>query len=362
ESTAIFREIEDRWGVAFALQGLARVAASSGRASDAASLLGASDALREELGVDMSPPLRVYRDATIAIALPHLGEAAFWSAWTDGKNRDDPPALAPAEAPAVVVDLRIRALGAFETHVRNHRVEKTEWGSSRARELLAFIACHPEGCTKAQIGLALWPDASPGQLRNTFHVTMHRLRHALAVPDAIQVDGDRYRLNPTLTCEFDADLFEREVPAAIRDLRRRSTGSPRPEDVEGRGTDVTPALEAALARYRGDFLAGEPVGEWADEWRDRLRQLHVEGLDALGRALMERGRHADAADAFRTLLIADPVNEDACRRHMICLDRLGDRAGALRAYDALVRALRDELGVRPGRETAALRDKLVSTM
>jgi DNA-binding SARP family transcriptional activator len=46
---------------------------------------------------------------------------------------------------------------------------------------------------------------------------------------------------------------------------------------------------------------------------------------------------------------------------MICLDHLGDRTGALRAYDTLVRALRDELGVRPGRETAALRDKLVST-
>jgi predicted ATPase/DNA-binding SARP family transcriptional activator len=347
ESMGIFREIEDRWGVAFALQGLARVAASSGRASDAAALLGASDALREELGVDVSPPLRAYQEATIAIALPALGEAAFWSAWTNGKNQTDPPALAPAEAPAAVVDLRIRVLGAFETHVRNHRVEKTEWGSSRARELLAFIACHPDGCTKAQIGLALWPDASPGQLRNTFHVTMHRLRHALAIPDAIQVEGDRYRLNPALTREFDADLFEREARAAIRDLRR--------------GTDATPALEAALARYRGDFLAGEPAGEWADERRDRLRQLHVEGLDALGRALMERGRHADAAEAFRTLLEADPVNEEACRRQMTCLDRLGDRAGALRAYDALVRALRDELGVRPGRETAALRDKLVST-
>jgi DNA-binding SARP family transcriptional activator len=45
---------------------------------------------------------------------------------------------------------------------------------------------------------------------------------------------------------------------------------------------------------------------------------------------------------------------------MICLTQLGDRAAALRAYDALVRALRDELGVRPERETAALRDKLVS--
>ena len=54
----------------------------------------------------------------------------------------------------------------------------------------------------------------------------------------------------------------------------------------------------------------------------------------------------------------DPVNEDACRRQMICLANLGDRASALRAYDALVRALRDDLGVQPARDTVALREKL----
>lgn len=43
---------------------------------------------------------------------------------------------------------------------------------------------------------------------------------------------------------------------------------------------------------------------------------------------------------------------------MTCLAHLGDRASALRAYDALVRALRRDLGVTPARETVALRDKL----
>jgi DNA-binding SARP family transcriptional activator len=76
---------------------------------------------------------------------------------------------------------------------------------------------------------------------------------------------------------------------------------------------------------------------------------------------MEGGNYAEAADAFEALLARDSVNEEACRRQMICLTQLGDRAGALRAYDALVRALREELGVRPERETTSLRDKLVST-
>ena len=360
ESLTLFRDIEDRWGMAHVLLGHARLSAASAQSARAAALLGTADTLREELSIELSPPDRQYRDATIATALTTIGEPAFWCAWAEGRKQplDDavaaalaPPATAstdsaPAPAADAALDLKISALGVLEVHTPQGRVEKSQWGSNRARELLLFLACNRDGYTKAQIGLALWPDASPAQLRNTFHVTLHRLRHALGIPDAIQVDGDRYRINPSLAWEIDADLFEREVRAAVRDLRA--------------GVDATAALAAACSRYRGDFLAGEAVGEWADERRDRLRRLHLGGLETLGRALMERERYIEAADAFAALLALDPVNEDACRRHMICLAHLGDRASALRAYDALVRALRDDLGVKPGRDTVALRDKLAT--
>jgi predicted ATPase/DNA-binding SARP family transcriptional activator len=359
EALELCRDIDDRWGVTFALQGLARVAAASGQAERAAAMLGTADRLRDELGMDLYPQAKAFQAATTAEALARIAEPAFWCAWAEGKQRPfselvadvaSPPAeAAPAAAArpdSPAADLRVRALGGLEVFVRARRVERSEWGSSRARELLAFLACHPDGSTKSQIGLALWPDASPGQLRNTFHVTLHRLRHALSLADAVVVDGERYRLNPALAREFDAELFEREVRAGMRELRT--------------GTDATASLEAAVARYRGDFLAGERAGEWADERRERLHQLHLDALDALGRAQMERGRYAEAAEAFAAVLAVDPVNEDACRRRMISLTELGDRAGALRAYDALARALRDELGVRPDRATATLRDKLVS--
>ena len=360
ESLALFRDNEDRWGLAHVLLGHARLSAGSGQPARAAALLGTADTLREELSIELSPPDREYRDATIGTALTTIGEPAFWCAWAEGRKQPLDDAVAAALAPPVTVsgdvasapaseaplDLKIAALGVLEVHTRQGRVEKSQWGSNRARELLLFLACNRDGCTKAQIGLALWPDASPAQLRNTFHVTLHRLRHALGIPDAIQVDGDRYRINPSLAWELDADLFERDLRASVRDLRA--------------GADATAALAAACARYRGDFLAGETVGEWADERRDRLRRLHLGGLETLGRALMERERYIEAADAFAALLALDPVNEDACRRHMICLAHLGDRASALRAYDALVRALRDDLGVKPGRDTVALRDKLAT--
>jgi DNA-binding SARP family transcriptional activator len=49
----------------------------------------------------------------------------------------------------------------------------------KPRELLYYLLSHPEGRTKEQIVLALWPDASASQLRSSFHDTMFRLRRAL---------------------------------------------------------------------------------------------------------------------------------------------------------------------------------------
>ncbi|MGH8723129.1 MAG: tetratricopeptide repeat protein, partial [Burkholderiales bacterium] len=53
ESLRTFRDIGDRWGMAFALQGLARAAARSRQAARAAALLGAADLLREEIGIEL---------------------------------------------------------------------------------------------------------------------------------------------------------------------------------------------------------------------------------------------------------------------------------------------------------------------
>ena len=77
------------------------------------------------------------------------------------------------------MQLRVLALGPLQVFVDGPIDRVAAWGSARPRELLVFLLMHPEGRTKEQVGLAFWPDASPAQLRNSFHVTLHRLRKAL---------------------------------------------------------------------------------------------------------------------------------------------------------------------------------------
>src|SRR5690606_38104505 len=122
---------------------------------------------------------------------------------------------------------------------------------------------------------------SAAQVKNTFHVTLHRLRKALDYPEWIVSEGDRYRFDPSLRIDFDVARYRSDVESVLRS-----------------GIADVPTeqrLAAALALYAGDFLEGEAVGDWHLEIADRLRRLHVDALLAYGTRLMDTDRPAAAA-------------------------------------------------------------------
>ena len=241
--------------------------------------------------------------------------------------------------------LRVLALGALQVSVGGKPVEASAWGSARPRELLVYLLMHPEGRTKEQAGLAFWPDASTAQMRNNFHVTLHRLRKALGGADWVTLEGERYRVDATVVDEFDAVEFERDVAAARRAIRRQQEGG-------------AAQLEQAVARYRGDFLDGEPAADWHVEHRDRLQRLYAEALMELGHLYAREERHTKAAEAYRRVLARDELHEEALRCLMRSLAEAGERSQALRLYRRFADRLRAELEAEPGRETTRLFERL----
>jgi len=176
------------------------------------------------------------------------------------------PAAPPR--PAGTPILRVNALGPLEISVDGQRLPPAAWGSdAKPRELLLYLLCHPAGRTRDQIGRACWREASPAQLKNSFHVTLHRLRRTLGRPEWIVFEEGRYRINPRLVVEFDGHQFETELRAAREALARARDAAP---------------LARALALYRGDFLEDTAVGDWHLEHRARWHRLYVEGQRAVG--------------------------------------------------------------------------------
>ena len=361
--------IKDGWGIALALDVIALGAERRGQPETAVRLLGGTEAHRGRIALALPGPAPTERLELIDGLREKLGDR-FAELYAEGLALSTEETVALARglleraAPAVPVvvaaaaaevepeprangeapRLRVLALGPLEVAVDGRCVEASAWGSARPRELLVYLLMHPEGRTKEQVGLAFWPDASPAQLRNNFHVTLHRLRKAIGGSDLVALAGERYRIDPGQV-ELDAIDFERDVTAARRELKRQSDGA-------------AARLEAALARYRGDLLDGEPVGDWHLEHRDRLQRLYLDGLMELGAHHAREQRHERAAEVYRRVLTRDELHEDGVRSLMRALAQAGERSQALRSYQRFAERLRKELDADPEDETAALVEEL----
>ncbi|MBA3317589.1 MAG: hypothetical protein H0T50_05795, partial [Gemmatimonadales bacterium] len=121
----------------------------------------------------------------------------------------------------------------------------------------------------------------------------------------------------------------------------------------------------ALELYRGDFLDGGLASEvspdfelWADQVRRRLRQRAARGLWAIADQEALAAHSVAALDAARRARDLAPDDEPGTRQLVALLDRLGDRAGALRVYQELVDRLAREFEAEPSAETRALGDAI----
>ncbi|HEX6200634.1 MAG TPA: AAA family ATPase, partial [Thermoanaerobaculia bacterium] len=207
EALELHRSVGDLWGGVQTLEGIAALALGAGRTERAVRLLGGIDAIRDGIGTPLPSPAQEAMVRLAEAARAAAGEEAFARWWADGRALseaaafdlareeareavaagrpvlvEEPPA-APVEPPpdpadeppdCESCDLEIRALGPFEVRLQGCCPLARPVG--RTSELLAYLLCHPEGRTKDQVGAALWPEASPAQVRNLFHVTLHRLR------------------------------------------------------------------------------------------------------------------------------------------------------------------------------------------
>jgi DNA-binding SARP family transcriptional activator len=362
QAVPVLTTLRDEWFGSRVLLATADVAAAGGALERAARLYGAGVGLLERTGVVTLSRDRPTRAAVEETLRRQLGDDAFAALHADGRALPLAHALGeaeqalravgaaaanetPADAPDApdaadggdAAQLRVLALGPLEIERAGRRTSAAAWTYAKPREMMLYLLLHPQGRTKGQIALALWPDASPAQVRSYFHVTLHQLRKALGDPTLVRFEHGRYRVDVQRGVTCDATDLETIVTRAIRG-----------------DDDALDPLRAALDAYRGDFLEDESAGAWHDEHRDRLRRLWADGMERLAERLLERGDQVDATDVLRRLVARDELRESAHRLLMRSLARAGERHEALRGYGRLERRLAEELDADPAPETAAL--------
>jgi predicted ATPase/DNA-binding SARP family transcriptional activator len=383
------RQIDSPWFVPRVLLVPAGVAARRGEPVRAARLLGACDALRSSRGGRLLPVEQPYFGRIVEAVRAALDEDTFSRARSEGgtlglqwaleaaeaavggaaaspapETHCQPaqpptgaaqPATEPvpppagsarvAAAPSVAAsgaELRVRALGPLEIFRGEELLGTERWSYAKPRELLLYLLCNPRGATKEQIGLAIWPEATPSQVRNNLHVTLHYVRKALGSNEWIVYSEERYRLARERSVEFDLDTFEREATRAL--AAPEAAGDAR--------------LREVLSLYRGDFLTSEVFGNWHLEWRDCALQKYVELLTLLAERSFAREEYTEAKQLYQQIVRREELREDMHRRLMQCLARTGERARALRHFERLIILLREELDAEPEPETTELGERI----
>lgn len=219
-----------------------------------------------------------------------------------------------------------------------------DWRYAKARELLFYLLCTPAR-SKEQIGLALWPDASPGQLRRSFHTALYHLRRVLGGAEWILFRHDLYCFNRSLDYWFDVEAFETHLSQA----HRLQTQEP---------VRAMYHLEEALKLYQGDFLEGAAMGDWYLPRQRELKKRYQHALLTLGQLFFRAGQYPQAADTYHRLIEHDSLQEVAHRELMRCHARQGEHSQALRHYQVLTDLLRRELQACPAPETVDLFERL----
>lgn len=199
----------------------------------------------------------------------------------------------------------------------------------KAQSLLAYLILHPGEHPRETLAAMFWGDSTDVQARDSLRTAIKQLRQHLS-PDLLLADRETVQLNPAFPLWADAREFEKQV---------------------------TTAPQSAIVLYRGDFLAGL-YDEWILHERGRLRDLYIDTLLRLAHDARVRGECAQTIELAKQVLALDSANEYAHQHLIFCYHASGDRAAALKQYEACVNELRDELGVTPLPETTELYEEI----
>jgi predicted ATPase/DNA-binding SARP family transcriptional activator len=354
EGLLLAQEIGRQSSVVMALAGLGRIAAAQKKPIPAARVLGAIDAVltAASLRHDADEKAELESDMAVvrAATTPDEFEEGFAAGHGLTLEQAVQEVLSLERETGVDVQLfiptppalRLCALG--PARVLQGEQVLTAWPFAKVKELLFYLASHPAR-TKAQIGLALWPDVSRKQLRNSLGITLYHLRRALGDPHWIIFEDELYRFNRALDYSFDVEVFEAHLAQASR--------------VQAQTPDRAIVLvQEAIALYQSDFVEDLLEGEWFLLRREDLRRKYLDALVSLGQLLFTQKEYARAAESYRRALEKDEVLEEAHRELMRCYARLGERGQALRHYQTFEQIMQAELGSSPALESVTLYERL----
>jgi DNA-binding SARP family transcriptional activator len=260
------------------------------------------------------------------------------------------PIAASASPAANTPVVHLTTLGLFAVQRDGTLVADAEFGRRKARTLLAVLLCARRAVHRDALIELLWPDLPERRGLAALHSTLHALRRTLEpglgtgqCSSIVVAEGVSYRIALGPRATWDADIFLRTAEHAHREPEANRIN----------------ALIQAAALYGGPLLPEWSSASWVRPLATEVEEAHRQLLAGAADLMARSGQHAEAIARYRLLLAIEPERESWHRALMETYVGAGERALALRQYQACRERMLDDLGVEPSRMTRDLHTRIL---
>lgn len=220
------------------------------------------------------------------------------------------------------------------------------------QELFCYLLLQRErSLSREALAGVFWGDCTTVQSRKYLRQALWHLQSALnAGTDGrqtrvLKVEPNSVGIDLQADIWLDVAIFEQAFA-----LSQGTAGQKLNEQQAGR-------LMEAMQLYRGDLLEG-----WYQDWclfqRERLQNMYFAVLDKLMCYCEIHSLYQAGLEYGERVLSFDRAHERTHQRMLRLIYLSGDRAGALRHYERCVRALAEELNVKPAARTLQLYEQI----
>jgi SARP family transcriptional regulator, regulator of embCAB operon len=248
-------------------------------------------------------------------------------------------AMANAEA-------RIQLCGRIVVRLGGRRVED-ELPGANGRLLFGYLVLNRlRRMDRSELLIAVYGEDAPSDYSPRLSVLLSKLRRVVG-PELL-VGRSEFEL------VLPPDAFV-DVEAAVEALHRAESHIARGEWAEAWG----PSGVAYHVASRPLLQRHESA--WLDDWRRRLEDVRLRGLECFAEARLGLGGPTlpQAEECGRRLIELAPYRETGYRILMEALERRGNNAEALLVYDRLRVLLRDELAIAPSPAVQSVHQRLL---
>ncbi|HOJ00105.1 MAG TPA: tetratricopeptide repeat protein [Anaerolineaceae bacterium] len=230
--------------------------------------------------------------------------------------------------------LVIRAFGKTEVYLNNKLLSTSDWMTQTSRDLFFLFLSNPEGMTKEEVGLILWPDSSMEELKRRFKNAIYRMRRAIG-SNVVLFTDNYYHFNNAVDFEYDVLSFEQYIAQA---------------ENEKDAHKAIQLLESAVELYKGPFLS-DVDATWFGIERQHYFDIYMNALLKLYTCYMNQKDLEKALQINRQIIQNDPSNEEAYCNAMSIYHALGNTAAIIRVFEQCKQQLAKEYGLEPSQNT-----------